>query len=95
MSTHRGKTIDYSDLAVPVMTCRICDKDRDPLDVPDKACGHHYDNRRTVMVPVVPLAVVQEIVDGVRISGHQLNGEALANWIERRWPFVRRSDAAL
>jgi hypothetical protein len=40
---------------MPVSVCAICDKDRDPLDVPTTSCGHSPEkHRRTVSVPVVP-----------------------------------------
>jgi hypothetical protein len=41
-------------LYVDISVCSICDKDRDPLDVPEGPCGHHRDNGRIVPVPVVP-----------------------------------------
>lgn len=51
------------DWALPVITCAICDRNRDPLDVPDAACGHDSDNQRIVMVPVIPRRVTDEMVE--------------------------------
>lgn len=47
---------------VNVSVCAICDRDRDPLDVPAEACGHGPTHARLVSVPVIPLRVTEDMV---------------------------------
>lgn len=51
------------DWTMPVLTCLVCDKDRDPLDAPDEPCGHGREYRHVVLVPVMPRRVTDEMVD--------------------------------
>lgn len=65
-------------LTIPVSICRVCDKDRDPLDVPDEPCGHDPETHRgMVPVEVVPLAVAEALAEAL---------EAIADGHERHNP---------
>lgn len=44
------------DLTVSWSVCAICDKGRDPLDVPSEPCGHSRQQARLVSIPVAPMA---------------------------------------
>jgi hypothetical protein len=68
---------------MPIETCAICDKDRDPFDVPDEPCGHHYDNRRTVMVEVVPAQTAERLATAAeQILTTPRNERRLSHWTE-------------
>ena len=67
-------------LRISISTCAICDKGRDPLDVPGESCGHDGSNRRTVLVPVVPAADFDSLLaENARLLEA---GEALAQFYD-------------
>lgn len=39
-----------------ISACQICDKDRDPFEIPDEPCGHGYAQAHIIAVPVVPIS---------------------------------------
>jgi hypothetical protein len=46
-----------------ISTCNICDKDKNPLDIPDELCGHDIEHRGIARVPVIPREISDEMVE--------------------------------
>jgi hypothetical protein len=53
---------------MPVSYCDVCDKDRDPLEVPGVSCGHDDSHRRTVGVPMIPARITDEMVERAALA---------------------------